>query len=245
MKSLSICGVAVIMVVAPMLVSSVAVAQDGNAQNSLVDGKSALLFEVNGDFDLTSFEGATVSLKHHHADNRAYRASITVNLASQDSESQAGGPSASYSSDSYELSLFLNRLYYHSPGSATTVFYGFGPRAGLSGQKSTNVNLVNGIRQEFTTDGWDVGLVARFHGSSGIGQPDGDGTLGIRSGRCAVRRFVVLVIQPPQGRIAHSPPASCDLAYPIAFVGSGTIAYISWLTHRRYRWYKPTEAKQE
>lgn len=156
MRNFKIYAVAVLLI-AP----AVAIAQNENQRTSLVDGKSALNFEVNDDFDLTSFEGATVSLKHHYADNRAYRISISGMLSSQNSENSTpvqGKSEVDY--DRYSASVFLQRLYYRSPSSTTTVFYGFGPRGGYNWQKSTTSSPFNSTRTETVSDGWDIGLVA-------------------------------------------------------------------------------------
>ena len=157
--------IAVLAVVACVLFGPTAFGQSEEssqqAKNSLRDGKSALNFEINGDFDLTSFEGATISFKHHYADNRAYRISISGMASSQDSESRTPvGGRSELDYDRYAISLFVQRLYYRSPRSTTTLFYGFGPRGGLNWQKTSTGGPSSLSRTESVSNGWDIGIVA-------------------------------------------------------------------------------------
>ena len=55
-------------------------------ENSLKKGKWALQFEVNRNLDVRGFQGQTLSIKNHTADNRAYRLGITVALEVGDGE---------------------------------------------------------------------------------------------------------------------------------------------------------------
>ncbi len=136
MRSLSTCGAAAILIAVSMSVSNVAFAQDGNAQNSLVDGKSALLFEIIGDFDLTSFEGANISFKHHYTDNRAYRIGLGVAVSHENRDEDGSGSRWTETEVSREsITLTALKLYYNDLNKRASFYWGLGPRIGYSHDK--------------------------------------------------------------------------------------------------------------
>lgn len=125
-------------VAALVFAPAVAIAQDDGPRTSLIDGKSALLFEIIGDFDLTSFEGANLSYKHHYTDNRAYRIGVSVGLSNENRDEDGSGTrwredQVSRSS----ISLTALKLHYRNMYDRGSFYWGLGPRIGYSHEKHT------------------------------------------------------------------------------------------------------------
>ena len=136
MRSHSICAVVTIMIVASVFVPSTVCAQDGNAPNSLADGKSALMFEIIGDFDLTSFEGANISYKHHYTDNRAYRVGVSVAVSHENRDEDGSGYRWIENEISREsITLTALKLHYNDITNRASFYWGLGPRIGYSHDK--------------------------------------------------------------------------------------------------------------
>lgn len=125
-------------VTALLLAPTVATAQSDGPRTSLVDGKSALLFEIVGDFDLTSFEGANLSYKHHYTDNRAYRIGVGVGVSHENRDEDASGSRwTEYDVSRSSISLTALKLYYRGINERGSFFWGLGPRIGYSHDKTT------------------------------------------------------------------------------------------------------------
>lgn len=125
-------------VAALLFAPAIATAQNDGQRTSLVDGKSALLFEVIGDFDLTSFEGANLSYKHHYADNRAYRIGVGVSAAHTNQDQDATGSRWTETETSRKsISLTALKLYYRGMNDRGSFYWGLGPRIGYSQDKNT------------------------------------------------------------------------------------------------------------
>lgn len=106
------------------------------AKNSLRDGKSALLYEIVGDFDLTSFEGANLSYKRHYTDNRAYRIGVGVFVSHENEDQDASGSRwAENEITQYWISLTALKLHYLGIGDRSSFYWGLGPRIGYSHEK--------------------------------------------------------------------------------------------------------------
>lgn len=102
-------------------------------KHSLLDGKSALLFEIVGDFDLTSFEGANLSYKHHYTDNRAYRIGVGVSLSHENEDQDASGTRWTENETTQRsISLTALKLYYRGIHNRGSFYWGVGPRIGYS-----------------------------------------------------------------------------------------------------------------
>lgn len=134
-------------------------AQDSPAVNSLADGKTAMLFEVNGDFDLSSFEGTTLSIKRHYTNNRAYRIGLSVRAGSQSDQSEINGlTQTSYDEDNAGITVGLTKLYHHSVARPVTLFYGVGPRLSYDRSRGEAHQYVISQRSEIARDEWGAGI---------------------------------------------------------------------------------------
>jgi hypothetical protein len=112
----------------PTLLAVVAIAGLSNPvlaqNNSLRDGAWALQFAVDDNFMLESFQGATISAKHHYSDATALRYGLTLDFLSETDE---GGD------DENELSVALATQYLMYPtvdrgrNDRVHLFWGFGP----------------------------------------------------------------------------------------------------------------------
>ncbi len=101
-------------------------------ENSLKKDKWALQFEIDRSFDLSGFQGNTLSIKKHTADNRAYRLGFTFSLDFGDSESfRILNDTILYPNerdfDNRRLSISLQKIYYARTDASVNVFYGLGP----------------------------------------------------------------------------------------------------------------------
>lgn len=109
-------------------------------KNSLRDGKSALLYEVVGDFDLGAFEGANLSYKHHYTDNRAYRIGVSVGISHENRDDDGTGTRwAEHEMSRESISLTALKLFYRSVHDRGGFYWGLGPRVGYSHDKNTYV----------------------------------------------------------------------------------------------------------
>jgi hypothetical protein len=156
MRSFTVYAVAVLLF-APAL----AMAQNDSPRTSLIDGKSALLFEVVGDFDLTAFEGANLSYKHHYTDNRAYRIGVGVSL-SHESRDEDGSVHhrTEYEVSRSSVSLTALKLYYRGVQNRGSVYWGVGPRIGYARDKNTyeTPDWYDDATTEYTHDRANAGV---------------------------------------------------------------------------------------
>ena len=101
-------------------------------ENSLKKGKWALQFEIDSNFELRSFQGSTLSIKKHTADNRAYRLGLSFQFEISDGDLARPpyGPGNSPGDkdliqQSYRLDL--QKIYYADNSDAINLFFGLGP----------------------------------------------------------------------------------------------------------------------
>lgn len=134
------------------------------ALNSLRDGKSALIYEIVGDFDLTAFEGANISLKHHYTDNRAYRVGVSVSIEKGDAD--AAGTWVVWEeleTRTESMALTALKLHYSKVGERGAFYWGFGPRGSYSHTKSTADNVdPDGYGRSSSSETFSLGLLATF-----------------------------------------------------------------------------------
>jgi hypothetical protein len=114
--------------------------------NSLRAGSWSLQFRIADDFQLSSFQGATISTKRHFSEGRALRVGISLNGSVTDMEYRTinvAADSAIFESRTDEnqqyVRLDAQYLFYPSPDEKLTVFIGTGPlfelsRSEVSGQ---------------------------------------------------------------------------------------------------------------
>jgi len=156
------------------------------AEDALRDGAWALQFEINGDFDLTSFQGSTISIKKHTGDRTAYRLGLDLTFLDKsgnndDLQTSALGGRITSENESQldtdnsiqDLSLAVQRISYPHRGTTVKMFYGVGPSLGYLHKKSHRITESTGIYfpssgtpdttfgsqdQVSVTNGWAIGL---------------------------------------------------------------------------------------
>ena len=129
-------------------------------------GVWAMQFEINQDFDLSSFQGAMISVKKHTSRSKAWRLGLDINtsLSENDSQNIYNDSTVGWSdgeSDRYSFDINLQRIFYASPRAKVSLFYGFGPSAGYtySKNKSTSKTPTSNRLSITKTKTFDVGLV--------------------------------------------------------------------------------------
>ncbi len=115
----------------------------GERANSLTDGAWALQFEINDNFDLRSFEGSTISIKKHTADNAAWRLGLDLSFKTENEDrnfwddGEPRGNQYEYDTDLVSFQTTLHKLRYVNPDAAVNFFWGLGPTIGYSHSKNT------------------------------------------------------------------------------------------------------------
>jgi len=140
-------------------------------ENSLKKGKWALQFEIDRDFDLKGFQGSTLSVKKHTADNRAYRLGLSISLDVDDGEIiQQLNDSVPIPGDkdfnSRGLGINLQKIYYVKGTLSIYPFFGIGAAASFYHSKNeTEYRDASGSYVEYrknTLDSWVTGLSGIF-----------------------------------------------------------------------------------
>ncbi len=138
------------------------------AQDSVsVRGKYALQFQFASNFQLTSFNGTTISGKYTFSNGDAVRAGLSINgtsttLVEDNNTNQIFNPNeykTKLSSNGYGITLIAQYLYYNSLINDVSFYYGGGPLAGISYNKTNNTGNVSGINpSEVIIQGWTLGV---------------------------------------------------------------------------------------
>ena len=142
-------------------------------ENSLKKGKWALQFEVDREFDLSGFQGQTLSVKKHTADNRAYRLGLTVYLDVGDGETltiydDTTQRPRNSDRNSKRLDINLQRIHYTDISAPVNLFYGFGAAASFShGKFEDNSHFVIDTitfndHYKSVSDSWSAGVSGIF-----------------------------------------------------------------------------------
>lgn len=125
----------------------------------------ALQFSINQNFNLGSFNGATISLLKHSSLNKAWRYGITIGAGVNDLEFETNqGSGTTLVTDqnvyNYNISLDLIKITYPNTASKINLFYGLGPLVQMNYRKDkseTNpVNSYNSTR-EISQASWKFG----------------------------------------------------------------------------------------
>jgi hypothetical protein len=131
-------------------------------QNSLVAGSWSLQFRITENFQLSSFQGATISAKRHFSDGRAIRFGISLSGTFTGEEHRSIDETADstlveYTTDENQQYVRFDVQYmiYPSPTKKLNVFLGVGPLFELSRGETT------GLGQ------WRLNKIWRF-GLSGV-----------------------------------------------------------------------------
>ena len=143
------------------LLSLTIYAQDSAA----VRGKYALQFQIASNFQLASFNGATISGKYTLPDGNALRAGLSINGNSTSSDvNQNTNPiyntpeyNRKSSSSSYGITLIAQYLLYNPVINDVSFYYGGGPLAGISYNKNNNTGTSSNNYEDIT-NGWTLGV---------------------------------------------------------------------------------------
>ena len=104
--------------------------QTDQAKNSLVAGAKALQFEIDSDFDITSFQGSVISYKVHSSSGSATRIGLSLSLTGDDLSEfglQADGSSRIPTKKNQQFVGFvLQRVFHTSTAERTSFFWGLG-----------------------------------------------------------------------------------------------------------------------
>lgn len=160
------------LVLIALLAAIVAIPSEISArENSLKKDKWALQFEIDRDFDLRGFQGNTLSIKKHTADNRAYRLGITFFLDFGDSESfRVLNDTILYplerDFDSRGFNISLQKIYYASTDASVNVFYGIGTAFSFQHGNNESVSYNRSRTQvqfsNSTNSSWSAGIMGVF-----------------------------------------------------------------------------------
>jgi len=112
-----------------------------------LSNKWAMQFEIERDFDLSSFEGATLSLKRITSPGKAWRIGLDLNAGTDNREQtdiyeDTLTSTNEIDSDRYAMTLSIFRVFEADPAAKLKFFWGFGPFGGHSFSKS-NTRTVN------------------------------------------------------------------------------------------------------
>lgn len=146
-------------------------AQD-SVQTQFPEDAKALQFQINGNFTLSSFQGAAISYKHHLRSSSALRIGVSAYGTDTNEESandyySGGSPNTSTEQlrDRTSISLQLNvqAIWYSPTSSEIFFFYGIGPLFGYGGSWQTNKSIYSSPFTESNTvssktTSWSVGL---------------------------------------------------------------------------------------
>ena len=150
-----------ISIASAILFSVTIYAQDSTS----VRGKYALQFQIASNFQLASFNGATISGKYTLPDGNALRAGLSIsgNNTSTDINQNtnpiynAPENKAKSSTNSYGITLIAQYLFYNPVINDVSFYYGGGPLAGISYKKNNNT-VTNSNNYEDITNGWTLGV---------------------------------------------------------------------------------------
>jgi hypothetical protein len=122
-----------------------------------------LQFQINNNFSLSSFQGATLSAKRHFSNKKAIRLGISLGGGVSDVEDQSNITGATFGRSGNGQSIGINAQYtiYPSPDKSVNVFFGAGPIVGFSRSSSTITSTPDSFsstrnKAEETT--WSAGI---------------------------------------------------------------------------------------
>ncbi len=124
------------MLVLLLLSCSVLQAQDKISNDTLLnDSSRALEFQINQNFTLSTFEGTTVSFKHHLNAREALRYGVSLSVQSQKNDQSTPTNSMQTTKDdnvSYSASVNAFYICYTATAKAVYLYYGTGPIVGYA-----------------------------------------------------------------------------------------------------------------
>lgn len=126
-------------------------------KHSLKAGQKALQFQVDDFLRLSSFRGASISVKKHTSDNGAWRLGIGLGYGNGNEKRTDLVADTVYrdtDNDSYSFDISLERLFYGYVAERSGMFVGLGPAIGFGGYNAENPYR----REEIESDSFNAGL---------------------------------------------------------------------------------------
>ncbi len=156
-----------------MLAAAFIIQSPQSKENSLRKGKWALQFAIGNGLDVRGFQGQTLSIKNHTADNRAYRLGFTVALDVGDGETGGldGGSTRQPGSNDFNssrLEVNLQKIFYSDVSAPVNVFYGMGTSVSLAHSRYSYENdysfdtIFQTDYRRSVADSWSVGASGIF-----------------------------------------------------------------------------------
>ncbi|MGE5680733.1 MAG: outer membrane beta-barrel protein [Bacillota bacterium] len=140
------------------------------------DSSRALQFQIGSNFTLSSFQGATISSKHHFTKEKALRLGLSIATGSSDQDQTADrslGDSlvnistGKTTNTSYSIQLSAQYVYYFNPKDKVLIYTGAGPSIGydymkrssdLDGKSPGSYPVQSVSRGEEKTTSWSPGI---------------------------------------------------------------------------------------
>jgi hypothetical protein len=129
-----------------------------------LDGKYALQFQISDNFNLTNFQGATLSGKYQLGRRSAVRVGLSINLNNSDAETNQTfidtSLTISSTGNQHAFGMTVRTQYIHYiPGMYDIAFYiGGGPFVGFNNVTSEDSYTNNPIYRKTTIEDFTVGL---------------------------------------------------------------------------------------
>jgi len=149
-----------------VIISSTVIAQNPSYLDSL-SGKYALQFQISDNFNLTNFQGTTLSGKYNFGCRSAVRAGLTVNFNNSDAENTETlldtniVNTTNANQNIFGLTLRTQYIHYVPAMYDILFFFGGGPFVGFnSGTSESNANFNEPIHRKETLDDFYTGLDA-------------------------------------------------------------------------------------
>lgn len=131
------------------------------ANSAMTKGAWAMQFQINQNFTLSSFQGATLSLKRHYSPSRALRFGLNLGGSfSNNEEKKQNEAPAEIDVNSQNIGLTSEYVVYPSPEKRAKLFFGFGPSFGFARSSQTRLssNTQPQMRQKNTSSSWSAGI---------------------------------------------------------------------------------------
>ncbi len=108
------------------------------ANSAMTKGAWAMQFQINQNFTLSSFQGATLSLKRHYSPSKALRFGLNLGggFSNEKSRSEFGSQAES-DGNNQNLGFACEYIVYPSSDSRAKFFFGTGPSVNFSRSKNT------------------------------------------------------------------------------------------------------------
>lgn len=132
------------------------------ANNAMTKGAWAMQFQINQDFTLSSFKGATLSLKRHYSPSRALRFGLNLGGSFSNSEERrANNTNVESDRNNQSIGLVSEYVFSSSSEKSAKLFFGVGSSLGFSRSSQTQPILISQsqTREKNVTQDWSAGII--------------------------------------------------------------------------------------